>query len=336
MTTPPTILAVKPHVTIAVCTFNRAGMLVDALQSLRGLQTEDRFTYDVLVVDNASTDDTAAVIARAALDTDGMIRGVYEANEGVAHARNRAVREARGAWIAFFDDDQLADPRWLLCLMKFAEAKQVRCVGGAVHLRLPVGVTRRLAPVCREFLGETVGEDAPRRYTRRQAPGTGNMLLAQSVFDEVGLFRTDLHQAGEDTDLFRRMCEKNIAAWYTPEAIVHHVIPPHRLEENYLSWTAHRLGGHVARRERDDWGATLFVPVLAARLGQLLFQRVPRWALAHAARDPEKILGSRCWIWFATGYLRHGLTLLAPRWFSQEKYLERLKFRAERMMAAPQ
>ena len=319
---------ILPQVTIVVCTFNRADPLREAVASLRALQTGGRFTYEVLIVDNASTDHTPQVAADLSAAAGAPVRRIVESRKGVASARNRGVREARGEWIAFFDDDQLADPRWLAELLDLAERKSLRCTGGAVHLRLPGGCRRDLAGMCRVLLGETRGMPREMPYNRRQAPGAGNLLLHKTVFDEVGLFDESLTSGGEDTDLFRRIRAARIDAWYTPAAIVHHIIPAQRLESRQLRWTALRIGGHLARRERQDYGK-LFPLAIAARLAQAALVAAPRVLAARLARRPEHVVGADCRLAMWTGYVRSGCALLAPRWFGQGEFFTGMQFRSE-------
>src|SRR5262245_8681240 len=117
-------------ISIVVCTQNRAEMLRGALASLFDLATDD-FAYEIVVVDNGSTDHTQQVIAVAAAQSCYPLRGVYEPEKGIVPARNRGIREADGRWIAFFDDDQLADVRWLAELYRGANEKRCSVVGGA-------------------------------------------------------------------------------------------------------------------------------------------------------------------------------------------------------------
>lgn len=319
----------RPHVTIVVCTYNRAGMLRDAVGSLLHLETEGRFTYEVLVVDNASSDHTPTVIAELAAKAAVHVRGVREIDKGVACARNRGIVESRGEWVAFFDDDQLADPRWLMELMDMAEERWLRCAGGAVHLRLPEDCTRELAPLCRGLLGESYGMPREMPYSRRESPGTGNLLVRRDVFDKVGVFDESLSSAGEDTDWFRRVRRAGIEAWYTPRAIVHHVIPAYRLEADHLHWTALRIGGHLARRERLDYGRALFPLVLLGRLAQLALIAAPKSAFARFAGDSETALGAACGVSLWRGYLRTGLALVLPGCFDQADFFAKLSFRSE-------
>ncbi|GAB4140304.1 MAG: hypothetical protein Tsb009_09590 [Planctomycetaceae bacterium] len=301
-----------PDITIVVCTYNRSAMLRDALDSLSDLQTGDRFTYEILVVNNASTDDTQTVVERFAKDCSHPVRHVLEEKQGVVHARNRGVAESSGEWIAFFDDDQLADPRWLKTLLELAWEKQVRCVGGAVRLKLPDGVGRKLDPVCRMLLGESVGMDSVRRYSHRVTPGTGNLMVHRSVFDEIGTFDPAFHQRGEDTDLFLRMLDAGIVAWYSPAAIVLHVIPPERLEDDALKKLANLLVEGLAHDEQQAWGRWRYPFIWLARMTQAGLFLVPRLFWAWLRGDRERLLGATCRLSIAGRYLRDGFSLLFP------------------------
>jgi len=317
-------------VTIIVCTYNRAPLLRDALASLSALETGGRFRYEVVVVDNASSDETSSVIEHAARNAPVPIRGVYEPREGVACARNRGINEASGQWIAFFDDDQVADPNWLAELLAMAREKRVRCVGGANRLFLPNVGSRELSPACRALLGEAVRRDTPRRYSRKTAPGTGNLLIHRSVFEKVGTFDESLREAGEDTDLYGRIYAAKIEAWYTPKAIAHHVVPPYRLNPDYLRWKSLRNGGHLARRNLRDWGRVALLLAVAARLAQALALNLPRLVWARLRRAEEAGQGAQCLLWRAEGYTRFALSFIAPRLFAQRAFFSRLEFRAER------
>ncbi len=315
---------------VVVCTYNRAELLRGALASLAALRTGGRFRYEVVVVDNASTDDTEDVMAQAVREWPELVRGVREPRRGVSCARNRGVREARGPWIAFFDDDQVAEPDWLLALLRGAEEAQARCVGGAVRLLLPDEALAALPAECRTLLGESLGRNRRCRYGRKTAPGTGNLLVHRSVFQQVGGFDESLREAGEDTDLYRRIRTAGIEAWYLPEAVVGHVTPPYRLSAAYLRWRFLRFGGQLARRDRHEWRGVGFLLVLAARLAQVATQYLPRWVWAQLGHSPRRRLAARSRFWRAEGYFRFALAGLAPRRLAQRDFFATLDFRGER------
>ncbi len=319
------------RVTIAVCTYNRAEMLTDALQSLMALESSSDFQHEILVVDNASTDATPQVIARSIATSPVPLRAVYERQPGVAAARNRAIATARGEWIAFFDDDQIADPNWLTELVAIAREKNLRCVGGAVRLRLPENAPQ-VSRHCRAQLGESVGLDEPMPYHLRCMPGTGNLLIHGDVFRQIGRFDETLNMGAEDSDLFLRIFQAEIPAWYTPRAIVRHVIPAYRLQPNYLRWTCCRTGAARALRDRKSHSLLGISARLAARATQIAFVGIMQWLPARLRGDQATALGWQCRMWRAIGYVRSGLQLLAPRLFRQHSFSNYLDFRSERAM----
>jgi glycosyltransferase involved in cell wall biosynthesis len=308
-----------PLISIVVCTFNRAAMLQDALRSLLTLETAGRFQYEIVVIDNASTDATANVVASLRGGSPVTVRYAFEAKKGIASARNRGVREATGEWIAFFDDDQLADRRWLLELFAYAQENSLRGVGGAVYLRLPHDCTRALDPYVCMLLGESRWSDEPFPYSPKISPGTGNLMLHRTVFEQIGLFNERFATRAEDTDLFCRMHAAGIETWYVPSAIVHHVTPPERLTANYLQRLARGMGEGIAERECD----ARWLPAFAVRyVAKVLMQ--PTWsacrlAIARAKRDGERSLALECRLvqdlaFCGTGWRRlFGSFLPAPR-----------------------
>ena len=315
-------------VSVVVCTYNRAEMLRDALVSLAELDCSGKCTFEIVVIDNASTDNTRNVVDDFATAAPVSVRYAYEAKPGVSAARNRGIREGRGEWIAFMDDDQIADPHWLTALLATAHGRNVRCVGGANRLKLPDGFEARdLAKPLRSLLGESVGRDSERPYTRKRAPGAGNLLIHRSVFEQVGTFDESLAAAGEDTDLYGRLWAQGIRAWCNPEAVSCHRVPAHRLDERYLRWKCQRNGGHLAHRVLSESGRLWAALLLVLRLVQAVGLHWPRLILARMRKDQETALGLRCLCWRATGYLRFALYYLAPRLFAQRTFMKRMEFR---------
>lgn len=283
----------KPDISIVVCTHNRASMLGDALASLANLATEDRFRYEVVVIDNASTDETPQVVESLQLSVP-QLRYAYEAQKGIATARNRGYREAASEWIAFFDDDQLADPRWLLELFTYANRYKLRAVGGPVYLKLPEVCHRELHTFVRMLLGESRWGSEPFAYSPKASPGTGNLMLHRSVFQQVGAFDETFAVRSEDTDLFCRMWRAGVDAWYVPTAIVQHVTPPQRLEVPYLRRLAILTGQSVAQQERYTSSLPLFAAKFLAKAAVYPLILAARLSAAQQRGQAETQLGLRC------------------------------------------
>lgn len=96
---------------VVVCTYNRADLLVDALETL-GQQDFDPSLYEIIVVDNNSQDHTRQVTAEFS-QRHPPIRYCFEPNQGISHARNRGWQEARGKYVAYIDDECRVPPQWL-------------------------------------------------------------------------------------------------------------------------------------------------------------------------------------------------------------------------------
>ncbi|QDT38635.1 glycosyltransferase [Stratiformator vulcanicus] len=300
----------KPTITVAVCTRNRADALRDAVRSLCQLKTNDRFEFEILIIDNGSNDHTHDVWKELSSQSAVPIRYVREDQPGVTHARNRAVAECGSDWLAFFDDDQAADPAWLLELLELTQRRATRCVGGKVVLRLPEGCDRKLHPVVRMLLGESVGLEKERPYSPSITPGAGNLMIRRDVFDDVGRFRVQPNGRGEDTELYLRIHSSGDTGWYSPEAVIHHIIPPERLSGEFLLDLSARMAVGMAEDERTSRGELMYPLVYGARWVQYLGVLWPRLLLAKIQGDAETILGLRCRLRIARDVLEDGWQLL--------------------------
>ena len=326
---PPASLMANPDISVIVCTYNRADWLGEAIESLTKLETGD-YTYEVLVIDNASSDNTPEVVKEFAEKTSACtIRYVREGEPGVSFARNRGLQESAATWIAFFDDDEIAEPDWLLQLMNAAEEHNVKCVGGGVRLKLDEGSDRKLKPWVRIMLGSTDTMTA-QMYDGKRVPTTGNMLIHTEIFEKIGMFRTDLVEGGEDTDVYHRARKEGYEAWHAPQALTHHQIPPFRIEPKYLRSTSMRMGSHIARREFEDYGLLKFPLVALARLAKTVLVYIPKLLLAKIGGDKEAILEQNCYWWMWKGYLGAAFRLLV----SKKEANNPLSFRQERQFAS--
>jgi glycosyltransferase involved in cell wall biosynthesis len=290
-------------VSIVLCTYNRADMLRLALDSLLRLDTHGAFTYEIVLVDNQSTDHTRSVVEELSASADVPVNYIVETRQGHVYAWNRGVAEARGEWIACFDDDQIADPDWVHELLAAAREKNCLSVGGSLRLKLPEGCSRRLASQTRLVLGESFAWGEMRPYTRRQGPGSGNQLLHRSVLEHVGVFDPDYGVRGYDTDLYRRIRQAGYESWFAPRASGQHITPASRLDDDYLLLTARRNGLSFSLRDRREWGIARCLCVAALRVAHSTLKWGPRWLVARARGDHEEALGAKCGIWQTTGYV---------------------------------
>jgi GT2 family glycosyltransferase len=315
-----------PLLSIVVPTHNRALWLCEALETLVCQRTDGKFSYEILVVDNASTDTTATVVELLACGAPAPIRYFYQTTPGDAPTRNLGVRNARGAWIAFFDDDQFARCDWLLQLYETARQQDADVVGGAVQLDLSPEESGRLGRFCREALREIDYYDKIQPYTGKHLPGCGNALVSRRVFDALGAFDEAMINGGSDSDFFLRARAAGYPLLYTPHAVIRHRVPAERLTREYLRWDALQGAENVAHLEHQRHGSAKTSLLAIARAGQAALVHVPLLAAAWCRGDQGGVLGRKVRLWRAEGYLRRALSLIAPRLFPQRNFLESLNF----------
>jgi len=228
---PPT-----PRVTVAICTFNRAAVLAQTLDSVSRLKVPAGFTWEVLVVDNASTDDTPAVLR--SMRTRLPLRAVREPQQGQSYARNLVLREARGDLILWTDDDVVLPEDWLLVIVHTFQETDADFVYGRAEAewpgkQAPAWYSRRVDGL---FALLDYGAK-PFRATTTATPFFGlNFAGRRSAHRLLGDFRVDYGVRGtetggglgEDIEMYERALARGMNVQYQPSALVRHVIPPPR------------------------------------------------------------------------------------------------------------
>jgi glycosyltransferase involved in cell wall biosynthesis len=316
-------------VSVVMCTYNRAHVLPQVLDALMRQDTGGAFTYDIVVVNDRSTDGTADIIAAAQQDSPVTIHHVLAEGEGVAAARNRGWQAARGEWIAYTDDDQVNEPTWLAALYDAARRSGAPCIGGSVHLRFDVPPKFPLTWVTKSMLGYK--EHPEKEITRLwDCPGTGNVMFHRSVFEKLGGFDNGLHWGGEDAEFMTRLVDAGLRVWFTPRSVVHHLIPAYRVQEGYFKWCSLRVGVAIAEVDVRTRGKARLAILCCARIAQALLKNLPLLLLARLRGDEGMVLEKRCLLWRCGTYVRATLYLIAPALFPQRGFFDSLSFRGER------
>ena len=322
------MLTKKPLITVIVCTYNRERTLETAIHSLLGQEKE--VDFEIVVVNDGATDGTADLIHRMAAAAGRLLRCVITSGIGIPSARNRGVEEARGEWIAFFDDDQIAERDWLHEMLRAAQETGAEIVGGVRRLQFVGAAPGALGPLTREVLGEKDYGPHRDRSNRFTLACTGNILMKKSLFDRIGWFDARMRLGMSDIDLARRALDAGISSWYTPHAVVWHLVPRYRLEESYLKWTCLRVGTNLARINHGSWGPLRMMVPCLLRVGHALSVNAILAGSAKLVHSKAFLLDRKCYYWMAEGSARMALHLLLPRAFPQEAFFKRLEFRAER------
>ena len=231
-------------ITAVICTHNRSGYLKKALNSLYD-QSLSADRYEIIVVDNASADDTRAVVEsieaeRAALGR--QMRYVYEAALGLSNARNTALAETQGRYIAYLDDDAIAGPEWLEILLGVFDGDYPGpgCVGGRVD---PIWEAPRPSWLPDGLLTYlTIVNWGDHRMSIRKPlwVAGANMAFDTELLRQVGGFSSSLGRKGglllsnEETALMQQIEEIGREIVWEPSASVSHHAPPDRLTKRWF------------------------------------------------------------------------------------------------------
>lgn len=283
------------HLTVAVCTWNRAPLLDRTLARMRDLRLPPGATWDLLVVNNNCTDDTDAVIARH--QPHLPLTRLFEAKQGQSNARNCAIDAAAGDLLVWTDDDVLVDPDWLGQYAAAAERfPDAGFFGGTVdpwyEVPPPRWVARNFAALQGPFA------------VRQLGPGVRPLAAGEQVFGANMAFRTPLLKqarfdptlgrvgagmlSGDDTELIARLKRAGHAGVWVGPARVEHYIPAERMTTGYVWKFFHGLGRTNQRLAPHERGT-------ATLLG------APRWVVRRylAARLRSLMLapfGSPAWL----------------------------------------
>jgi glycosyltransferase involved in cell wall biosynthesis len=256
----------QPFITVALCTHNHVDRLLRTLADLSQLNPPAS-PWEFLVIDNASTDTTPALLDASNWRPAGTdIRIVREEKLGLSNARNRALQEARGEYIVFMDDDETPDPAWLTAYEAAMREHQPDALGGRIEVLFEDGERPDwLQDELLGFLGKLDHGEA-RWLTERTAPiFGGNFAFRRSVFEGIGNFDARLGRqgaaniGGEDTEIYRRLIEHDCRVRWVPQAIIHHRIQTPKLRRNYFLDLHFRQGRMEGARKR---GAGTRIPPL--------------------------------------------------------------------------
>jgi len=282
------------RISVCVCTFKREDLLSKLLNALETQETEGLFSYSVVVADNDAERSAEGVVETFRKASKLDLTYCVEPQKNIAMVRNTAIANADGDLIAFIDDDEVPEGRWLLNLYRTLE--RLDCAGV-------------LGPVKPYFEGEpprwiTTGGffdrvNHPTGYVLDWPEArTGNVLFRKSILEGDKLpFATEFGTAGEDVDFFRRMMGKGCKFVWCAEASAFELVPASRSTGRYLLRRALLRGSnfhkHKAHRIRNILKSLLALPMYAAALPVLA------------------IMGKRFFMKYLIKICDHGARLLA-------------------------
>jgi glycosyltransferase involved in cell wall biosynthesis len=299
-------------ITVILCTFNRCHSLKHTLDSVARSVIPGSIEWEVLVVDNNSTDQTQKVVNEFSDRHSNRFRYLFEPTPGKSHALNAGIRESRGDVLVFMDDDVTVDPTWLHNLTAgLCDGKSVG-VGGRTLPAQAFSSPRWLSFKEPYNSGGIVAAlfdlgDEPSKLER--PPYGANMAFSKIVFEKYGGFRTDLGPGpgseirSEDTEFGRRLIAAGEQLRYEPSAVVFHPILENRVRKDYfLSWWFDygRADVREWKREPNVWGIPRpYLRILKAAITCT----VPKMLQWMFALNPVRRFYCRCQVWRTVGWI---------------------------------
>jgi glycosyltransferase involved in cell wall biosynthesis len=252
------------NVSVVVSTYNRCAMLAKCICSLLQQKTNG-LQYEVIIVNNNSTDRTAETVASHA-HNDARIRGLFECQQGVSFGRNTGIRAAKAELIAFCDDDVYVAGNWLQAiydaLLRYADAD---FVGGRVlpvwKVTPPAWISATLPPLALQDLG-----DKPQivSFQNPRCLISACLGVRRQAFERSGLFDTKTQRvkdrigSTEDSDWELKIFQNGGHGVYVPDPVCYCEVDPKRMSKSYhrrwhLGHGAFHAKGRRPEYEGGSW-----------------------------------------------------------------------------------
>jgi succinoglycan biosynthesis protein ExoM len=221
------------HISVCICTFKRPEMLIKALEGVISQVTDDKFTFEVVVVDNDYNRSSEDMVRRLQLQTGARIIYDCEPEQNISLTRNRTIKNAEGVLIAFLDDDEFPEKNWLSrlydSLIKFAADGVLGPVMPQYEGTPPDWLVK--SGLCVRSAFQTGTKLINLKYMR-----TGNVLFRKSILvdGELAFDPKFGCSGGEDYDFFKRMLKRGYSFVWCDEARVFENVPIERQKKDYF------------------------------------------------------------------------------------------------------
>jgi glycosyltransferase involved in cell wall biosynthesis len=298
-------------ISVVICTRNRAEMLGRALTSI-AQQKFPRTEYEVLVIDNGSTDHTPEIVRRYVERTD--VRYLREERVGLCIARNTGWRAASGRYVAFFDDDAIASPDWLATIRDgFANAPpHVGAIGGPVRPIWEKARPRWLADEISCSLtvidwGTSVKliEDLSHEWLVG-----ANMAVPKTLLNDLQGFHPWLDRVGNNLlssgDIFlqKELMRRGYHCLYHPAMVIGHLVPASRLNQKWFCRRYYWQGvsDAVVHLIENSTSTSERIRLAATRTARILHSRKKMASLFSDSESPEEF-AHKCFVLMEVGFV---------------------------------
>jgi glycosyltransferase involved in cell wall biosynthesis len=237
-------------ISVIICSYNRAKYIIDAVESLYN-QTVSKILYEVIVVDNNSTDNTKELCLHyIASHTDYNIYYFGEKQQGASFARNTGVVHSKGILIAFMDDDAVADKDFIKNIFRFFETHpDADGLGGRIIPKYIPEEPKWMSYYVSSLVGNFDYSNKAEEFKQGKYPLESNMIVKKKDFLEVGGFNTNLpgvvgklRIGGEGKEFFYKLQDVGKKIYYDPSVRVQHVVEVNKLTREYMYSVASGIG----------------------------------------------------------------------------------------------
>ena len=239
---------------IIICSYNRASYISDALTSLYN-QSSGLDNFEVIIVDNNSTDNTKEVYAIwRQTNTNGQFTFISETQQGASFARNTGAAIAKGEWVCFMDDDAVATPNYVENILKHIQNKPDAVgFGGRIIPKYIPSEPKGMSYYVSSLVGNFDYAPIACAFENGKYPLESNMIVKKSVYDKIGGFNVNLpgvvgtlRIGGEGKELFYKILALGHIIYYDPAICVHHVVEVKKLTSEYM----YRVASGIGRGEK--------------------------------------------------------------------------------------
>jgi glycosyltransferase involved in cell wall biosynthesis len=233
-----------PHITVCICTFQRPIYLTRLLEKLQQQSTQGAFSFSVIVCDNDMGQSAAPIVSAARERATIDISYCSEPRRNIALARNKALEQARGDFVAFIDDDEFPAAGWLEALVSACEKYAADGVLGPVR---PHFASPPPSWIVKGRLCQRPEHKTGRRMAWNECR-TGNVLFRRRILEGTTQpFRAEFGTGGEDTDFFRRLTQQGCVFIWSNQAIAYETVPPSRYTRRYMIKRALLRGRNILK-----------------------------------------------------------------------------------------
>ena len=306
---------------VLICTFNRSTLLAETLESLRRIESSR--AWDVVVIDNNSTDDTRQVVDAFAATMPVRVAYLFEPRQGKSHALNTGIAHSRGEILVFTDDDVQVAPSWLdEACRAIDENDTIDYTGGPVAPLWDAAPPHWLDRTRSDLWGTLAILDyGPESFIfedRSRIPLGVNLAVRRSLIDRIGGFHPDLGRRGrsllgqEQAEFLARGRIHGSRGQYVPAMRVAHHVPTERLKKTYFRrwwfWKGVSRARVDAMHQQTELGLDLRTVPRIAGVPRFVWGLLPRSSASLLrcllAGDRHSAMRHEMHVAYALGYIR--------------------------------